>query len=345
LSAQLADSYYFPVLPPSLTLSWSKPVKTADSVFLSGRIPVMIVRPHHHWFRRLFIWHGSVLSKIMFRLSLNLMMSLFAVYAATWLAQHGMLLTLTPFSLLGVAIAIALGFRNNASYARFVEARTLWGCLLITHRSLLRQLKSLFPADEENLAPFIALQLAFTYSLKHQLRGSDARTDMKRLLPAELAQQISQQHGSSNQLLLLMGQWIGQRRSSGQISDILFQLLDANLNQLSTIQGGCERIANTPIPYAYTLILHRTVYLFCTLLPFALVSELHYMTMLVSVFVSYTLISLESLAEELEHPFGGDANDLPLNAISNRIEIDLREMNNEGLLPARLRPDQYYQLN
>lgn len=305
----------------------------------------MIVRPHHHWFRRLFIWHGSVLSKIMFRLSLNLLMSIVAVLCANWLEHRGMTLTLTPFSLLGVAIAIALGFRNNASYARFVEARKLWGSLLITHRSLLRQLKSLLSTSDCDIQYFTTLQIAFTFCLKHQLRGSDPRPDLLRLLPADLAQNVVSRNAQSNQLLLLMGEWIGQQRNEGRISDILFQSLDNNLNQLSCILGGCERIAHTPIPYAYTLILHRSVYLFCTLLPFALAGELHYMTLLVSVFVSYTLISLESLAEELENPFGVEANDLPLNAISNGIEIDLREMNGEALLPARLRPNQHYMLS
>ena len=34
--------------------------------------------------------------------------------------------------LLGVALAIFLGFRNSTSYERFWEARELWGNLLTT---------------------------------------------------------------------------------------------------------------------------------------------------------------------------------------------------------------------
>ena len=148
-----------------------------------------------------------------------------------------------------------------------------------------------------------------------------------------------------NRLLLMMGQWLGEKRQSAQLSDMLFHSIDQNLNRLSEILGGCERIANTPIPFAYSLIVHRTVYLFCTLLPFALVPDLHYMTPLVSVFISYTFISLDSLAEELEDPFGTAANDLPLNAMCNAIEINLREMNDETDLPAAARPDSRYQLS
>ena len=90
---------------------------------------------------------------------------------------------------------------------------------------------------------------------------------------------------------------------------------------MSIVLAGCERIANTPVPFAYTLILHRTVYLFCIMLPFALVSDLHYMTPFVSVLISYTFISLDTLAEELEEPFGVENNDLPLDAICNAMEI------------------------
>jgi len=149
----------------------------------------------------------------------------------------------------------------------------------------------------------------------------------------------------ANRLLLLMGEWLGYQRSEGKLSDITFTAIDANINVLSEVLGGCERIANTPIPFAYSLIVHRTVYLFCTLLPFALAPTLGYMTVLVSVFISYTFISIDALAEELEDPFGTADNDLPLNAMCNIIEINLLEMNGVQPLPARLQPDENYRLS
>lgn len=305
----------------------------------------MIIRPYQHWFRRLFDWHGSVLSKILFRLSLNLIMASVAVICYQWYEQLGIRLTTAPFSLLGVAIAIFLGFRNSASYARFIEARLLWGNLLITQRSLVRQLISVLADRPEEIKRFTQLLLAFTYCLKHQLRKTDLHTDLARFLDARLSQEVINSNSPCNHLLLCMGQWLGERRKNGELSDILFCAVDENLNALAHILGGCERIANTPIPFAYSLIVHRTVYLFCTLLPFALVDDLHYMTPLVSVFISYTFISLESLAEELEDPFGRAANDLPLNAYCNAIEIELKTMTKQVPLPNRLAPDSNFMLN
>ena len=304
----------------------------------------MIVRPHQHWFRRLFVWHGSVLSEILFRLSLNLAMSVVAILCFQWYEALGVKLTLAPFSLLGVAIAIFLGFRNSVSYARFTEARGLWGNLLIVNRSLLRQVKSILPQRPELAQEFSALLIAFSYCLKHQLRGTSIQEDLARLLPNHDLQKLRRSASPCSLILLLIGEWLGERRQAGEISDILFHGIDQNLNQLSAVLAGCERISNTPIPFAYSLIVHRTVYLFCSLLPFALVPDLHYMTPLVSVFISYTFISLDALAEELEDPFGTAPNDLPLNAMCNAIEINLREMNNETSLPQKLLPDKQFQL-
>ena len=122
------------------------------------------------------------------------------------------------------------------------------------------------------------------------------------------------------------------------------QVVLGELDELAHVLGGCERLATTPVPFAYTLILQRTVYLFCTLLPFALVGDLHYMTPFVSVFISYTFLSWDSLAEELEDPFGTAANDLPLNAMCNTIERNLLDMTGQHPLPETLRPDRYFNL-
>ncbi|CCG87262.1 bestrophin family protein [Erwinia piriflorinigrans] len=304
----------------------------------------MIVRPLQHWFPRLFSWHGAVLSKIMFRLSLNLMMSIFAVICFQWYETLGIRLTTAPFSLLGVAIAIFLGFRNSASYARFVEARTLWGSLLIAQRSLLRQAKGALRNDPLEVSRFCTLLMAFSWSLKHQLRATDDSEDIQRLVPEPYRAQVLASPFRANRLLLCLGCWLADRREEGAISDLLYNAMDSNLNEMAHILGGCERISSTPIPFAYSLILHRTVYLFCTLLPFALVADLHAMTPLVSVFISYTFLSLESLAEELEEPFGIAANDLPLNALCTATERLLKEMDDRLPLPAMPKPDARFNL-
>ncbi|HBM2944422.1 bestrophin family protein [Klebsiella michiganensis] len=304
----------------------------------------MIIRPEQHWFLRLFDWHGSVLSKIVFRLLLNLMMSIIAIISYQWYEQLGIHLTVAPFSLLGIAIAIFLGFRNSAGYNRFVEARNLWGTVLIAQRTLVRQLKNLLPAESAAHQRLVSFLVAFSWSLKHKLRKTDPSADLARLLPAQSVAEILASSMPTNRILLLAGDELGRLRAEGKIGDVTFSLMDNKLDELGHALGGCERLASTPVPFAYTLILQRTVYLFCTLLPFALVGDLHYMTPFVSVFISYTFLSWDSLAEELEDPFGTAANDLPLNAMCNTIERNLLDMTGQHPLPEKLAPDRHYNL-
>ena len=303
----------------------------------------MIVRPQQHWLRLIFVWHGSVLSKIFSRLLLNFLLSIAVIIMLPWYTMLGIKFTLAPFSILGVAIAIFLGFRNNACYSRYVEARHLWGQFMIASRSLLREVKTTLPDDAE-LGQFVRLQIAFAHCLRMTLRRNPQAEPLAKYLSEKDLQTVFAAQSPANRILLLMGEWLAVRRRDGQLSDILFHSLNNRLNDMSAVLAGCERIANTPVPFAYTLILHRTVYLFCIMLPFALVVDLHYMTPFISVLISYTFISLDALAEELEDPFGTENNDLPLDAICNAIEIDLLQMNDETNVPAKHMPDKHYQL-
>ncbi|CAB5570873.1 bestrophin family protein [Providencia hangzhouensis] len=304
----------------------------------------MVIRPHQHWFFRLFDWHGSVLSKITFRLSLNIMISIVAVLSFQWYERLGIHLTIAPFSLLGIAIAIFLGFRNNACYSRLIEARTLWASLLINQRNILRNIKGLLPNDQLAQKEFANLLIAFGWSLKHELRKTSPIIDLYRLLPRNIFDEVIRSPFPTSRILLQIGLKVGELRDKKVISDVLFQAINKDINALSDVLGGCERISNTPIPFAYTLILQRTVYLFCSLLPFALVVDLHFMTPFVSVFISYTFLAWDALAEELEDPFGIAANDLPLNAICNSIEGNALDMLDIQPLPPKYQPDKYFNL-
>lgn len=303
----------------------------------------MIVRPQQHWLLRIFVWHGSVLAKISSRLLLNFALSVSVVLLLPWYSDLGIRLTIAPFSILGVAIAIFLGFRNNACYARYDEARHLWGQLVIASRSLLREVKTA-QQDDVDARQFSQLQLAFAHSLRMTLRRQPQASTLAQYLPQQQVEKVATSHSPANRVLLLMGEWLAQRHRQHAYSDIQFHSMNQRLNDISTVLAGCERIASTPVPFAYTLILHRTVYLFCIMLPFALVGDLHFMTPFVSVLISYTFISLDTLAEELEDPFGVENNDLPLDAICNALEIDLRQMNDENDVPVKIQPDRFYQL-
>jgi putative membrane protein len=117
-------------------------------------------------------------------------------------------------------------------------------------------------------------------------------------------------------------------------------LLANHLTSLTQAQAVCERIKTTPLPFPYTLLLHRTIYLFCILLPFAMAEPLGWLTPLFTAIVSYTFFGLDAIADELEDPFGRDENDLPTDALVRTIERDiLTELGAE--VPPALKPVDY----
>jgi Bestrophin, RFP-TM, chloride channel len=110
------------------------------------------------------------------------------------------------------------------------------------------------------------------------------------------------------------------------------------LSAMAAVAAGCERIKNTPVPFAYTLLLHRTAWLYCFLLPFGLVDVIGFMTPFVVVIVAYTFFGLDALGDEIEEPFGLAAHHLPLDALCRTIEIGLLEALGESDLPDPLTP-------
>lgn len=85
---------------------------------------------------------------------------------------------------------------------------------------------------------------------------------MYRILPRHILTQVMFSPMKTNRILLLIGDEMAALREQGKLSDITFGLIDNKIDEIAHVIGGCERIANTPVPFAYTLILQRTVYLF-----------------------------------------------------------------------------------
>ena len=288
----------------------------------------MIVRPHLHWFRLLFVWRGSVLPYILTRLLLVLSVSVVSVLSLDWWmgAHAASALSIPPFTLMGVALAIFLGFRNSVSYDRYWEARKQWGNLLIAARALTRELASFAP-DAADLHKRIVRGLgAFAYALKHQLRATDPRPDLACRLTSEVLERVCTARFPPAMLLLCLAQDIAAAQKAGQISDLQLQSLDRNLNLLTEASGACERIANTPIPYTYRVLMNRTVMVYCLLLPIGLSSSIGWLTTLVAPFIAYTFLALDVIGEQIEEPFGKEPNDLALASMCHGIEVSVCEL-------------------
>ncbi len=302
----------------------------------------MIVRQAVNWWSMLFVWRGSIVRKMLPQLTIVATLSVLAVWTAGHIFRHKVPLNATPFTLTGVSLALFLGFRNSSAYDRWWEGRRLWGSVVSTTRSLTRLALTLgenrIPRDRTR--EFVNLQVAFSDSLRDELRGRRFERAAE-LLPPTLAAEVGSARYPPNLLLRAMGEWVSARHAEGGFGGqdpIAFQFA---LNELANVQGGCERIANTPLPFSYSVMIHRVVYFYCGLLPFGLVDAIAWMTPVVSLVIAYSFIALDLLSAELETPFDHEENDLPLDAICRTIELSLREMCGEPSLQKPLEPVRY----
>lgn len=302
-------------------------------VFPHFRPSTVIVRPRPHWVRLLFVRRGSLVQRIFSQQLFVFALSCAIVLVHGELFHWKVTLTSAPFSLMGVALAIFLGFRINSSYDRYWEARRLWGAVLVGARNLARQALTL-GSGATAARPFVLGLVGFATAMRNGLRDRPASDELAGLLPDELIGRLDAARSAPNLVLLWLGGWLRERREAGELSPMLAQHMEATLDGLGEALGGCERIANTPLPFTYSVILHRSSYLYCMLLPFGLVDSTGWMTPLVVTFVSYTFFALESLSDEIEEPFGCMANDLALDAIVAGIDASLREMLGETPPPA-----------
>jgi len=305
----------------------------------------MIVRPRENWFRMLFVWNGSVLQSIIPQLMFMAVFSSLAVVTQGRILGEKIPLNTTPFTLFGLALAIFLAFRNNASYARFDEARHLWGNLLIASRALTSQMLCYLPQSTGKVDRIHAANtvIAFVYALKHQLRKTDPTQDLARLLGKERAAALQHKHYRPAVILNDIRASLVQLQGPTPASHMTRWMLDAQLNELGRTLGGCERIASTPIPFAYSVLLHRTAYAYCMLLPFGLVDSTEFFTPLLCVFISYTLIALEAIANEVAEPFSLAPNALALDAITRTIERSVLELCDLDV-PPEVMPERRFQL-
>jgi ion channel-forming bestrophin family protein len=303
----------------------------------------MIVRSKSNWWTLLFVWRGSMMTQMLPQLLIVAVLSVLAVWTEGTIFKHKVPLNATPFTLVGVALALFLGFRNSSAYDRWWEGRKLWGALVNTMRTLTRQVLTMtgdVPKAAKDKREFIDMLVAFTYAMRDQLRG-DVFARAAELLPPALAEEVDRARYKPFIILRGMGEWVSARYKEGAFGEITMTAIDRNLVELSNILGGCERIAATPVPFGYSVMIHRVVYFYCALLPFGLVDAIEWMTPAVALVMAYSFIALDSLAGELEMPFGRDESDLALDAISLNIELSIREMSGEPLEKKPLQPVAY----
>lgn len=276
----------------------------------------------------LFLWRGSALAQIWPLLVLVGIISAGVSWAhkqydLTWLELGPM-----PFTVLGLALSIFLGFRNQATYARWWEGRILWGRLVNVARTYSRQVNTLLGGDDPEVKVYqkqlTYRMVAFVHALRLHLREQPRWEELGMFLQASERQWLAEERNKPLAVL----HWMGQRHRTaldrGWVDVYHLPLLEQSLVEATTIMGACERIKNTPVPISYTELTHRIVAIYVLTLPFGLVGTIGDLAPLADIIVAYAFLGLDAVGSQLENPFETDPNDLPLSQMSRMIENDLR---------------------
>ena len=275
----------------------------------------MIVRDRPTLFELLFAVRGSMIPviapRIAFLIAVAAAMVALNQYFGPFPEVDGLAL-----AIFGIALSLFLGFRNNAAYDRWWEARRLWGGLLADVRNLAREVRIFVPHHELRLS-LLRLALAFMHQHRAHLRGIADDPNV-----AEWDERRADASASFGPLDR-MGERVAEAHASGAIDGFGARALSERMASMALQQAGNERIANTPLPYAYSLAIYRTTYIYCLLLPLALVGPAGWLTPVFVGIVAYMFLGLAEVSEELSQPFGLTPNALALDAICRAAEISL----------------------
>ncbi|TWT39312.1 bestrophin family protein [Blastopirellula retiformator] len=317
----------------------------------------MIITEKDSWIRMIFAYHGTTMDRTWPRLAVVVGFSVVITVIAKFFPTQAYSLTMEPFTVVGLALAIFLGFRNNAAYDRYWEGRKLWGRMVNVCRTFTMQVNSLIGeenADSDPDAPreqqpdqnrITGLIIAYVHAFRHRLRDTDATAELRQRLKndAEADSYLAQDNVPAA-IADRISRCLNHAWRSGRLNVFHLPLLHQNLTEMLAIQGGCERIKSTPIPFTYSVLTHRTVVLYCLALPCGLHDRIGWLTPVVVALVAYAFLGLDAVGDEIEQPFSTDDNDLPLLQLSTMIEINIRQLSEQPpeLVPPPVKPVDHF---
>jgi putative membrane protein len=218
---------------------------------------------------------------------------------------------------IGFVFSLLLAFRINSAYDRWWEGRKIWGSLTNNSRNLAIKLKHLVAPAE---LPFFNYAIPlYARALKNHLRDVYEPEDQAFLT-------INEHQHVPNQVASAIIKNIYRLNKEGAINPEQLFSITAEITSFTDICGACERIKKTPIPYSYSVFIKKFIFTYIMTLPFTWAFDLKYFTVPIIGFVLFVFASIELLAEEIEDPFGNDANDLPLDNICENIQKHVGEL-------------------
>jgi putative membrane protein len=230
--------------------------------------------------------------------------------------------TMQVHSLLGFVLALLLVFRTNSAYDRWWEGRKLWGALVNNSRNLALKINAVTTNSKEK--EFWSVMISnYVFAMKEHLRDG---TKIEELTLKDDLEKVKKVKHVPNFIAAEMYKRLHQLYKDNEITGDQLITLDKEVKSFTDIIGGCERIKKTPIPYSYSLFLKKFIFLYVITIPFGMTYDFNYWTIPIATIILYVLGSIELIAEEIEDPFGTDANDLPTDSLAITIKANVEEI-------------------
>lgn len=290
------------------------------------------------------------LRKVFWNIRFEILTTFFVALTVCVLHRTGLLELALPFSIaaiLGSALAIFIAFRNQSSYARWWEARTIWGGIVNNSRIFARQIianadnaVAMGKADKAQADAFkkemTDRQIAFAHCLRLHLRKQEHWEEFKHLLSEMEFQQLQTMQNKPNMLLHKQGLRIKEAMQKEMLGAFDNISMEPNLATFNNWQGACERIKNTPLPMNYQYFTKLFLYVFIFVLPLCLIGDfskmqMSFMVIPVSFVICFVFAVMNKVGEINEDPFENKISDVPMTALCNTIERDLKEMAGEEM--------------
>lgn len=290
----------------------------------------MLTYDSKDWFKFIFFFRRSDTIRRLFPLliGMGIFTSAMAFFENKYLAisQRDFVKNVSIMhSMLTFVISMLLVFRTNTAYDRWWEGRKHWGSLVNNSRNLAIKLNGMLAADDKNSRTFYRKAIAmYAQVLALHLRSELTKFELDEMQHPEL--KIEHEKHMPNQVASLIFHHTNRLYNEKKITGDQLIVLNGELLSFTDICGACERIKNTPIPISYSAFLKKFIFFFVLTLPFSFVITLGYWAIPVVMLIFYALTSLEIIAEEIEDPFDGDENDLPVLKMAENIKKHVAEI-------------------
>ena len=232
------------------------------------------------------------------------------------------------FSLIGVILSLFLVFRLNSGYDRWWEGRKAWGKLINDARNLSLQLDTIVPNEDIKRRKFFSRHISnFCASLVWHLR--DQLDSAEYILEDdEKREDITKYKHQPNGVASFLYNEVESMYKCKEITDFDKQQTKKLLQGLIDVMGVCERIKKTPIPFSHSAFIKIFIMIYIFILPFGLANMFEYLTIPAVMVMAFAMLGIEVISEEIEQPFGIDANDLPTGQLAMTIRENVYEIMN-----------------